>query len=153
MAKAGHEAGLAGYELVNLHGQAGHKARLAGYELVNQLVPSACLSWQLVNQLPAVSKHSLSWSKPCRAGSCSELVSQFQKPSMSRFQPHATTASRQTVTDGTVTQVLRECTGERTVKEESRPVFCAAQSLSAGRSPLLKEKINYEHRYNPDDDA
>ena len=34
--QAGHEAGLAGYELVNQHGQAGHEAGLAGYELVNQ---------------------------------------------------------------------------------------------------------------------
>ena len=36
MSQAGHEAGLAGYELINQHGQAGHEAGLAGYELVNQ---------------------------------------------------------------------------------------------------------------------
>ena len=56
--QTGHKADLAGYELVNQHGQAGHKAGLAGYELVDQLVLAACL----VDQLPAISKHSLCWS-------------------------------------------------------------------------------------------
>ena len=67
--QAGHEAGLAGYELVN-----GHEAGLAGYELINHA--SAGSLSELVNQQPA--KHSLSWSKSCQAGSWSELVNQLK---------------------------------------------------------------------------
>ena len=67
---AGKQAGLAGYELVNQHGQAGHEAGSCS-ELVNQHGQAgheAGSCSELVNQQPAVSKPSLTCFWSCSAG-------------------------------------------------------------------------------------